>query len=572
MTPPNDISSIANQKFKPNILKGLEDQSVPDSCTDFHWELIVASNPMPELKWFFNGEEITVTGSPDEPFEAFYERIPNAEHTFRFIFKLKEVFPEDAGFWMVFMNNECGTARSKATLDVKDVQGFGPGLITRPEEIYSSSLGSNTKITFKLDGEPVPNLTWSVNGCEHQPAQNLSNRYIETDIEMDDGIEFTLEIENVQQEDLGEWSVIMKNFHGEIEAGFLLRDPSLTQNRASNQANNGSPINHPISSINQSEFISGPEHSVTDLRLEAGPLVPRNGEALPREMPGSSRDDRLKTSYDPIDHIMEEHALRSQDEGSNLIDVGDEEDHDYFQEQQARDAEPLQPPPKTINVGQIAKKKNTPPITHQSRTQGVSSPSSSARSPEPVQIQQEQNDQNRQRHIAGPDQIENPNQQNHQSEEQSDTETPTQTETVDDSLADQLANINMTNLRKSGANGPQHNQQMQQQHQQQQQEEYEMEMQRRHQQALREQHQALQEQQAQQQAQHPQQFREQIDQSSDYTSTADIVDGQREQQGGTERVLKRKFFWSRQKIVSDQKFGGIFDTLPLSPKKQKSTS
>lgn len=122
ISPPQDISPNKHSSA-PNILQGLEDQSVPDSCTTFQWELIIESNPMPELTWFLNGEKITINGTEDEPFETFCEGLPDQSNAYRFIFKLKEVFPEDAGFWMVFVENEHGKAKSKASLHVNNVQG-----------------------------------------------------------------------------------------------------------------------------------------------------------------------------------------------------------------------------------------------------------------------------------------------------------------------------------------------------------------------------------------------------------------------------------------------------------------
>merc|ERR1712176_901513 len=102
--------------------------------------------------------------------------------TFRFIFKLKEVFPEDAGYWMVMATNESGTVQSKASLYVKDVQGYEPRIIIRANDVYYAEANINQplQINFKIDGEPVPNLLYSVNGSEHLPAHLVNknnNRY-----------------------------------------------------------------------------------------------------------------------------------------------------------------------------------------------------------------------------------------------------------------------------------------------------------------------------------------------------------------------------------------------------------
>ena len=53
---------------------------------------------------------------------------------------------------------------------------------------------------FKVDGEPVPTLLWSLGGAEALPA---SGRFLETDVEHEDGVEFNLNINHISEDELG---------------------------------------------------------------------------------------------------------------------------------------------------------------------------------------------------------------------------------------------------------------------------------------------------------------------------------------------------------------------------------
>lgn len=299
ISPPQDISPNKHSSA-PNILQGLEDQSVPDSCTTFQWELIIESNPMPELTWFLNGEKITINGTEDEPFETFCEGLPDQSNAYRFIFKLKEVFPEDAGFWMVFVENEHGKAKSKASLHVNNVQGYGPSISNRCQDNYLVEIGQPLNIIFKVDGEPVPNLTYSINEREHQPAHMLSDRYLESDIEMDDGIEFTLAIHEIRQEDLGDWSISIKNYHGEIFVYFQIL---LSQNQ---YANYDQPprVPHPVMLENQQPVIQEPEE-----------------HQQPESVTATPDNDETETVDDSLADKLANISMRRKEHGNNVAVV-----------------------------------------------------------------------------------------------------------------------------------------------------------------------------------------------------------------------------------------------------------
>ena len=178
------------------------------------------ANPIPTLKWFLNGEEIRITGAPEEPFVTSYEAVPGKEHTYMFYFKLNEVFPEDAGFWMVFLSNDCGTARCKAVLKVSDIQGIPPRMIHPMEKLYKVDLGRNFCLKFKVEGEPVPSLLWSFGGTEAAPA---SGQLEETDVEHPDGVEFTLNIKHISEDELGQGYAQELKISAVIEPKCLLK-------------------------------------------------------------------------------------------------------------------------------------------------------------------------------------------------------------------------------------------------------------------------------------------------------------------------------------------------------------
>merc|ERR1712157_227965 len=123
-----------------------------------------------------------------------------------------------------------------------------------------ANINQPLQINFKIDGEPVPNLLYSVNGSEHLPAHLVNknnNRNFESDVEMDDGIEFTLTIKDVMPEDFGDWCVLMKNYHGEVMFRFLTADAA---SRIASREESSATTNN--SNNNNQHILNNPEQNL----------------------------------------------------------------------------------------------------------------------------------------------------------------------------------------------------------------------------------------------------------------------------------------------------------------------
>lgn len=117
------------------------------------FECFLDGCPFPEVKWFFNGQEIT----DNSDFEIVID-----EKTGQTSLTLRQAKLEHSSAFSCRIANDLGTAETSAYLKVKEhfkPRGSAPLIVTPLESIQLNS-GSNYTLECIISGEPEPQVTW----------------------------------------------------------------------------------------------------------------------------------------------------------------------------------------------------------------------------------------------------------------------------------------------------------------------------------------------------------------------------------------------------------------------------
>eukprot|EP00112_Aurelia_sp_Birch-Aquarium-sp1_P007115 Seg1777.2 transcript_id=Seg1777.2/GoldUCD/mRNA.D3Y31 product=Obscurin protein_id=Seg1777.2/GoldUCD/D3Y31 len=182
----------------PKFLEKLEDAEVTEGKTA-KIDCVVTGEPEPDIDWLFEGNRVKEGG-----------RI-------KFIFgkgdvvglEIKSVTVDDEGFYECVASNKSGKATSKCEILIN-----APGKIVSKPESANLKPGATATFKCKYDGNPRPDVKWYKGSKQIKDA----DRYILTNKSQ----VATLEIDDVNDSDDGEYRVVVSNEYGDTEHCFNL--------------------------------------------------------------------------------------------------------------------------------------------------------------------------------------------------------------------------------------------------------------------------------------------------------------------------------------------------------------
>ncbi|XP_022101402.1 myosin light chain kinase, smooth muscle-like isoform X2 [Acanthaster planci] len=183
---------------KPEFLQTLSDVEVMDG-SPLALTVKVTGIPEPEVMWIFDSCEIL----EDDDFKLLHD---GELHSL----VIREVYPEDAGVYICKAFNAAGEDQCSAKIVVKDpvLQGTPPKFTQKPRSMTVDE-GSSLRITYKIEGDPEPAITWSKDGRIISPGQRILMKKLGI------GSLRILQIPAALSTDAGSYSCMLSNAFGE---------------------------------------------------------------------------------------------------------------------------------------------------------------------------------------------------------------------------------------------------------------------------------------------------------------------------------------------------------------------
>ncbi|XP_065224775.1 uncharacterized protein LOC135848732 isoform X2 [Planococcus citri] len=159
-------------------------------------EVKATGDPLPQIRWFREGEEIVSGGR----FKVLYE-----EETESASLVIKNLCLEDTGEYNIVAKNSAGTDSQFVNLTVK-----APPKINKKLEDFTGLTGKELRLTVQVDASPKPIVQWYKDGMTIVKSSRF--KYV-TDEASDS---YTLVIENATMDDAGLYSVVASNEFSQV--------------------------------------------------------------------------------------------------------------------------------------------------------------------------------------------------------------------------------------------------------------------------------------------------------------------------------------------------------------------
>ncbi|XP_051165305.1 obscurin isoform X5 [Leptopilina boulardi] len=193
----------------PNIISStLEDKEVFET-QNLSFEIKATALPRPEAKWFKDAEPLKTS-----------DRIKYSNVGEMFQLTIKKAELEDAGCYSCVFTNKLGEKTVDGVLLVLPVEELRKPRFVRP--LGDVDVAQHTTGTFKavVTAEPVPVATWYHLGEEIPVDEERYEATVRSE-PVEDGLKectFTLKMDNCDVDDVGKYSIKVKNKNGEAES------------------------------------------------------------------------------------------------------------------------------------------------------------------------------------------------------------------------------------------------------------------------------------------------------------------------------------------------------------------
>lgn len=194
----NPKKSSYSRNSAPKFEEKLVDVEVLEGKTA-HIDCVVSGEPEPDIEWTFEGKKISESSRIKFYFEK--DDVVGIE--------IKKITVDDEGFYECIAVNKGGKATSKCELLVN-----ASGKITEFPESCSVKPGGAATFKCKYDGNPRPDVKWFKGSTQIKDA----GKYILTNKNQ----LATLEIDDVNVADDGEYKVVVGNEYGDTSHPFQL--------------------------------------------------------------------------------------------------------------------------------------------------------------------------------------------------------------------------------------------------------------------------------------------------------------------------------------------------------------
>ncbi|XP_070156196.1 obscurin isoform X8 [Polyergus mexicanus] len=189
---------------KPRFTEPLNDVDV-DLQADGEFKAVFTADPVPDITWFCKGHEIppddsrlkwTVTSGPAA------DKLTESKVTL----KIPKCTKEDTGEYTLKLKNKWGEGESSAFLS----------LLLKPEiesfRDHTASVNERVEWQAIIKGNPKPEITWMKNDTQLQKSEQY-------DMEEDKrNCKYKLIVKKLSLEDKGTYTVVAKNYLGEVSA------------------------------------------------------------------------------------------------------------------------------------------------------------------------------------------------------------------------------------------------------------------------------------------------------------------------------------------------------------------
>ncbi|XP_051165291.1 obscurin isoform X2 [Leptopilina boulardi] len=204
-----DQTGDKEKSASPNIISStLEDKEVFET-QNLSFEIKATALPRPEAKWFKDAEPLKTS-----------DRIKYSNVGEMFQLTIKKAELEDAGCYSCVFTNKLGEKTVDGVLLVLPVEELRKPRFVRP--LGDVDVAQHTTGTFKavVTAEPVPVATWYHLGEEIPVDEERYEATVRSE-PVEDGLKectFTLKMDNCDVDDVGKYSIKVKNKNGEAES------------------------------------------------------------------------------------------------------------------------------------------------------------------------------------------------------------------------------------------------------------------------------------------------------------------------------------------------------------------
>ncbi|KAG5678438.1 hypothetical protein PVAND_008111 [Polypedilum vanderplanki] len=189
---------------KPNFILKPESKVIQD-FKDYETKVKIAGIPRPTLQWYRNGKAIDTeiieqtTKSPKYKIHTIGDAQLSSE------FYITHFGPEDADTYSCIASNIAGDTEERFSLAILEL---APIFETKFDRFVEIPEGERLELKCKVDGSPLPNIRWMLDGDELLPSE-----HVKIDITPDGHV--SLVIDKVKPSDCGAYKIIISNSSGE---------------------------------------------------------------------------------------------------------------------------------------------------------------------------------------------------------------------------------------------------------------------------------------------------------------------------------------------------------------------
>ncbi|XP_069964240.1 obscurin isoform X3 [Bactrocera oleae] len=197
--------TVCAMEKEPEFIRELHDTNCIEGFP-VQIQVKVLSNPLPDIKWFHNGQEIL----PNEGRHTFAETKDNT-----YCLHIKEADLKDSGLYEVVASNAKGSALSKARLQValktdESMPEVPPRFLSSIRDVNANE-GDEIKLSAAFTANPAPEIIWTKDG---NTLLNDDGTLISCD-----GKHVSLIINNAESSHSGTYNCLLANPLGEDASG-----------------------------------------------------------------------------------------------------------------------------------------------------------------------------------------------------------------------------------------------------------------------------------------------------------------------------------------------------------------
>ncbi|KAB0792164.1 hypothetical protein PPYR_14123 [Photinus pyralis] len=217
----NSLGTVSSKSFvtvqtTPTMLGSTFGDKTQYESLDVCYSMEAMGNPRPSAVWTLDGKIL----KPDSHF-----KITNVGNEYKL--EIKKLDIKDAGVYECTVSNPMGAVKQQATLTLLPEGELRRPKVVEPLHDQTTVKRSPSKLSAVVTGDPVPEITWCVNGTEITPKQYETFNIVldSEDREIENGLKectYSMTIPKSEPENEGTYTSKAKNKWGECECSAQL--------------------------------------------------------------------------------------------------------------------------------------------------------------------------------------------------------------------------------------------------------------------------------------------------------------------------------------------------------------